>query len=295
MSIKRLAFYHLETLLWIGRLGTFAAAAERLNTTQPAISARVREIETQLGEEIFKREGRRMVLTVRGRRLVQDCEPLWATIERTFLENGEFAQASGVVRIGSGEIAAASCLPSFINEVKAALPNVTLEVALDLTARLLEQLLGGTSDIVFLAGPVASPGIETVAIGSVGLVWLTAPGRPAPSPGGASDPVWSLPRHSPLYQETAASLRAGRQTGEFNTCNNVRTMIEIVAAGGGIALFPETMVRADMAAGRLVPALPSPRRTILFQAAIRAQERDPLVLDMYRRAGMLTIDPDRQS
>ncbi|MEN9925330.1 MAG: hypothetical protein RL268_1456, partial [Pseudomonadota bacterium] len=68
--MRKLAIYHLETLLWIARLGTFRAAAERLNTTQPAISARVREIESQLGVEIFRREGRGVVLTARGRQLV---------------------------------------------------------------------------------------------------------------------------------------------------------------------------------------------------------------------------------
>jgi len=61
--MNRIALYHLETLLWIARLGTFAAAAERLNTTQPAISARVRELEAQIGYAIFQREGRRMMLT----------------------------------------------------------------------------------------------------------------------------------------------------------------------------------------------------------------------------------------
>ena len=45
MSINRVSLYHLETLLWIDRLGTFSAAAERLNTTQPTVSARMRELE----------------------------------------------------------------------------------------------------------------------------------------------------------------------------------------------------------------------------------------------------------
>ena len=61
--MKRIALFHLETLMWIERLGTFAAAAQRLNATQSAISARVREIEQQLGTALFQREGRRMVVT----------------------------------------------------------------------------------------------------------------------------------------------------------------------------------------------------------------------------------------
>lgn len=293
--MRRLALYHLETLLWIARLGTFGAAAERLNTTQPAISARVREIESQLGIAIFRREGRRMVLTVRGRRLVQDCEPLWATIERTFLEADDFASAAGVVRIGSGEIAAASCLPGFVREIKETLPGVTLEIALDLTARLLEQLLAGVSDIVFLAGPVASPGIRTQSIGTVDLLWLANPrtaARMAEPDATPAPPIWSLPRHSPLHQAMIDSLDAADLAHDtVNTCNNVKTLIDIVTVGNGVALFPETMVRGLVATGVLTEVLRRPDRTILFQAAIRSQDQDPVVLEMFRRAGDLSIDP----
>ena len=63
MSINRVSLYHLETLLWIDRLGTFSAAAERLNTTQPTVSARMRELEQRLGTALFRREGRAMSLT----------------------------------------------------------------------------------------------------------------------------------------------------------------------------------------------------------------------------------------
>src|SRR5690606_36928179 len=72
MSINRVSLYHLETLLWIDRLGTFSAAAERLNTTQPTVSARMRELEQRLGTALFRREGRAMSLTAAGRKLVRD-------------------------------------------------------------------------------------------------------------------------------------------------------------------------------------------------------------------------------
>ncbi|MFD2578711.1 LysR family transcriptional regulator [Novosphingobium colocasiae] len=100
--MKRIAIYHLETLLMIARLGTFRAAAERLNTTQPAISARVREVELQLGVQLFRREGRRMVLTTRGRQLVQACEPHWAGLEQALMEASDFFRChrGGADRIG---------------------------------------------------------------------------------------------------------------------------------------------------------------------------------------------------
>lgn len=289
--MKRIALFHLETLMWIDRLGTFGAAAQRLNTTQSAISARVREIEQQLGVALFQREGRRMVLTARGRRLVQASEPLCRGLEQVLLEASDYAGATGAVRIGSGEIAAASCLPAFIQTIERERPGVTMEIELDLTARLLQQLLAGTRDIVLLAGPAASPGMRTAPIGSVELVW--AAGAAVAEAGGFARPlpVWSLPDHSPLHAVTLAALEAqGLAPHALHTCNNVRTLIEIVASGTGAAVLPETMVRAQLAAGTLREVLPRPRHAVHFEAAIRSRERDPVILDLYARAAQLEID-----
>lgn len=289
--MRKLAIYHLETLLWIARLGTFRAAAERLNTTQPAISARVREIEAQLGIEVFRREGRGVVLTARGRQLVQDCEPLLAGFERALIMAGDQAGARGVVRIGAGEIAAASCLPDFVHEIGSDLPGVTLEIELDLTARMLQQLLAGTRDLVFLAGPVASPGVITVPIGAVGLVWLASPATVRSTANGQALPIWSVGSHSPIHQVLLRELADGRiATRSINLCNNVQTMIAIVAAGGGAALFPETMVRTALSEGLLDELAPPPDSAIQFEAAIRAGEQDPLILELFRRAAELRIE-----
>ena len=53
--MRRLSLVNLETLCWIARLGTFTAAAQRLNTTQPAVSKRVRELEQALRVQLFRR------------------------------------------------------------------------------------------------------------------------------------------------------------------------------------------------------------------------------------------------
>ncbi|MDO7833994.1 LysR family transcriptional regulator [Sphingobium sp. HBC34] len=290
--MKRIALYHLETLTWIARLGTFQAAAERLHTTQPAISARVREVEDQLGIALFRREGRRMVLTARGRLLIDSCEPLWTGLEQALLDISDFAGASGMIRIGSGEIAAASCLPAFIQAVERDMPGVSMEVELDLTARMLQLLLTGARDLVFLAGPVASPNIRTQPIGALHLAWVA--GRAVAQAGGFARPlpVWSLPDPSPIHGAMRDALaQQGVAARSINSCNNVRTLVEIVANGGGAAVLPETMVRGEIASGRLVEILPRPDRMLHFEAAIRAREQEPLVLELFRRTAGLQIDP----
>jgi DNA-binding transcriptional LysR family regulator len=288
--MHKLAIYHLETLLWIARLGTFRAAADRLHTTQPAISARVREIENQLGIQLFRREGRGVVLTARGRQLVQDCEPLLAGFERALLEAGNYAGATGVVRIAAGEIAAASCLPQFTGQILCDLPGVTLQIDVDLTARMVQNLLASTRDIAFLVGPVASPGLRTEQIGEVALLWLTSSLIDSAKNLGSDIPIWSVGENSPLYAVTREYLAITSTAHcSINTCSNVQTMLEIVSLGSGAALFPETMARGHLGDGRLVEVRPRPPSNICLQVAIRANETDPVILEIFRRASALRV------
>lgn len=294
MSITRIAFYHIETVLWIARLGTFGAAAERLKTTQPAISARVKELEHHLGTRLFRREGRSMTLTPAGRQLVRESEPLMARFMGIFQTTGEGTEAHGIVRIGAGEIAAASCLPGFVAGLQRDFPNVSLEIEIALTADLIQQILSGKTDLVFGAGRIAHPALKTRPIGTVDLQLLASPASVAAMKVGAGKdhfPIWSLSSHSPLYQIMKNAISAsGMATRSVNLCNNARMMIDIVIAGNGIGIFPHSMVQRQLEDGMLVQV---PGATdiapVEFQVAIRAGETDPLIMDIFERASQLDI------
>lgn len=295
MPINRVSMYHIETLLWIERLGTFAAAGERLNTTQPTISARVRELEAHLGASLFRREGRSMTLTPSGRQLVRDCRMLWGDMHTALLRCGGYGEASGVVRIGTGEIVAASCLPAFLSALKADMPLVSLELEIDLTANLIQQLLKGTTDIAFAAGPIAHPSLQVCPIGAVELVWLASPEVAASFCAASPDrpvPVWSLASHSPIHGRMREAIAASRiEQQSLNLCNNARMMVDIAKAGGGIGIFPEPMVCADMTRGDLVeldgmPAL----APVEFHVAMRSSDHEPLTTKIFERASQLRLD-----
>ncbi|WP_313807593.1 LysR family transcriptional regulator [Sphingobium sp.] len=289
--MNRIAFYHLETLLWIARLGTFAAAAERLNASQPTISGRMRELERQIGFRLFHRQGRNMTFTVKGREFVRQCEDLWVNIEEMLLAGNDYHGATGIVRIGSGEIAAASCLPAFTNRMNAAMPGVSLEVEIGLTARLIDDLLGGPIDMVFAIGALNVSGINSRPLGQVELVWLASPSiaRSMMEEGWIKNttlPLWSVARHSPMHELMAAAVRrTSLRHLRVNSCNNVRSMIEIVEAGGGIGLFPRNMVASGLEMETLaIIDQPTPA-PIAIQIAIRSNERDPVILEMFKRIG----------
>lgn len=62
-----LNYHHLLYFWTVARLGTIARASQELRLAQPTISGQIRALEDQLGEKLFQRAGRNLVLTEIGR------------------------------------------------------------------------------------------------------------------------------------------------------------------------------------------------------------------------------------
>ena len=62
-----LNYHHLRYFWIVAKEGSLARAAEALLVSQPSISGQIRELETALGQRLFKKEGRKNVLTSAGR------------------------------------------------------------------------------------------------------------------------------------------------------------------------------------------------------------------------------------
>ncbi|PDT50891.1 MULTISPECIES: LysR family transcriptional regulator [Sinorhizobium] len=295
MSINRISLYHLETLIWIARLGTFAAAAEKLNTTQPGISARISELEERLGAKLFQRNGRSANLTPSGRQLVREYLPLWEQLQGMLLRSAGFDQIRGIIRVGAGEIAAATCLPIFVTEMKERWPALTFEIEIELTAQMIQALLSGKIDLAFAAGLVAHPALTATPIGAAELLWVASPSFAKRMEEGGPDAtfsLWSLPSHSPIYQLMKDGLEGiPVRRHSINLCNNVRTMIDIVTMGGGFALIPKSLVRSQLESGSLVSVMVDRQiEPIMFHVVARAAEGDPVVKEILRCASGISLD-----
>ncbi|NYT22433.1 LysR family transcriptional regulator [Alcaligenaceae bacterium] len=291
---------HLETLLWIHKLGTFAAAADRLNTTQPAISLRIREMENRLGVSLFKRQGRRMVLTARGRNLIEQCEPLLNQLRYALLATDGFSMSEGNVRMGVGEIAALSCMPPCLAALKKQMPGVTFEIDVDLTINLQQKIAAGNLDLAVLVGPVTSPYMRSTLIGPVPMRWMCnrSMKEEIEQQGLSSHdvlnrlPFWCLSRPSHLYEMMLSMIRAkGGSTKNINTCNHVKALIETVSAGAGIGILPEPLARHHIHVGNLAEIdVGIPIDPIEFFAVMPSSEEDPLLNEIFMRISKIRID-----
>ena len=260
--MRRLSLTNLETLCWIARLGTFTAAADRLNTTQPAVSNRVKELEQALGVRLFHRQGRKMELTIQGRDLVQRSEPLLNRLEDVVVSLDNPAAATGIIQMGVGEIVAVTWFADLIARLKQQMPHVHYEIEVGLTVNMRQKLELAKLDLAIVAAPVESSRIATTPLGGVNARWMVSPTlrtkagkRRASVKQMLEDyPIWCVARPSHMYPMAIATLRRhGVAPKNINTSDNIQSIVELVANSAGIALLPENLAVGFMHKKRLVP------------------------------------------
>src|SRR5436190_15437355 len=76
--LEFLNYHHLRYFWMVAREGGLRLAAERLNCSQPTISAQISTLEESLGEPLFQRSGRSLVMTAAGRRAFEVAEEIFS-------------------------------------------------------------------------------------------------------------------------------------------------------------------------------------------------------------------------
>ena len=274
----------LETFHWIAQLGTFSAAAERLSTSQANVSARIRELEEELGVVLFDRLGRQVQLTVKGRELLAHAQRVVSEAAGLRLAAGKPETVQGTVKIGLGEAIAAHSLVAIIDEVKHHYPDAEIEFDVDLNAPLVRKLVRGALDIAVLGGPVDAPELHLVPIGSMPLAWVgTASrisGRSTLMPADLIElPIMSAPREARLFtlmQEWFGE--AGATPRRVSYCNNLSTMLDAARAGLCLCIVPTELAIMDVRKGILMapPAIPGLPALRLY-VATRLGSVDPAI------------------
>lgn len=251
-----------ETLVWIARTGTFRGAAEKLFTTQPAVSARMRELENSLGVPLFEKHGRRLELTPAARRFIERVEPLLTAVDRAFsLENPEedVLNAAGTLRIGMGEVTM-TWFARIFSELRKKMPRVSYEIEMDLAFQLKQNLRQGNLDMAIVAGPVEDGRFISHPIGSTKMVWVVAANllqdeygrRKSIAQMLGSLPLWCVSRSSEYSVAAQHILRKyGANLDNINTCNHLVALIDLVERGAGIGQLPEIMVADKLFSGKL--------------------------------------------
>ncbi|NJK61516.1 MAG: LysR family transcriptional regulator [Synechococcaceae cyanobacterium SM2_3_1] len=117
--------YQLKVFLQVARCLSFTEAADALNLTQPAVSAKIKSLESELGSSLFYRLGRKVQLTDLGTFLLEEAPKLVQQEEKLLQQIDEFKQGnSGTLKIGCSPAISEGWAPRIIYEYRQRYPGI---------------------------------------------------------------------------------------------------------------------------------------------------------------------------
>jgi LysR family transcriptional regulator, low CO2-responsive transcriptional regulator len=167
----------LKAFLAIAEARTFTAGARRVNVTQAAISMQIRQLEDEVGLQLFTRTPRRVILTEAGECLLERARKILREHDTAIEEIAELGGVEyGRLRIGSASAEFTTHqLPVILRSVRASYPKSDLSVTSGTSATLVEKIMHGEIDIAFVSLPVENSSITTDTLFSDEIVAIAHP------------------------------------------------------------------------------------------------------------------------
>ena len=250
-------FKSIETFLWVVTLGSFRGAAQRLNTTQPAISQRIAQLEREMGVKLLNRDHRVASPTTSGRQLMVYAEKLIGLRSEMMAEVGDRSAMRGVMRLGVAETIVHTWLSRLIKSVNTAYPNLSLEIEVDITPNLSARLLAQEIELAFVLGPLSVSSVRNRPLCDYPIGFLASPSLglgngPLTVHDLAKFPIITFPRKTQPY-EIVRSLfnRPDLPPIRLHASASLATVIHMAIEGLGIAVITTAIVENELADGRL--------------------------------------------
>ncbi|MEV5322578.1 LysR family transcriptional regulator [Nonomuraea sp. NPDC052634] len=242
----------LEYFVAVAEERNFTRAAERVHISQSGVSAQIRQLERELGAELFDRSGRTATLTVAGKAALDHARAALAAANAVEQAVGEVAHLIKG-RLVVGMVNGCTITPLFdaLAAFHRAHPGVEISLLEDNSDVLAESVRAGSVDLALVgtASPTVSDGLAEMTIVSERLVAAVPPAHPLTELGRvtladvAAYPIVCMPEGTGLRQafDQACAARGCRPAIAFQA-----TAADAIAAlagrGLGVGVLSESMV-----------------------------------------------------
>ncbi|WP_434572552.1 putrescine utilization regulator PtrR [Pseudomonas sp. Z3-8] len=237
-------FSQLRIFQAVAEEGSITRAAERLHRVPSNLSTRLKQLEEQLGVDLFLRERQRLQLSPAGKVLLDYATKLFALHDEAHaaVQGG---QPAGDFVLGTMYSTAATHLPDLLAAYHRAYPAVNLQVQSGPSGELLEGLLTNRLDAALVDGPLELAGLDGVPLCDERLVLITEadhpPVRSALDVQGRA--VFTFRRGCSYRMRLEAWFAHDHATmGRAMEIESYQGMLACVIAGSGVALMSESML-----------------------------------------------------
>ena len=249
---------NLDTFYWIACLGSFRAAADKLNLTQPAVSARIQVLEQDLGLEVFVREGRNAELTPEGRKLFGFAENLVNLEQDVLVAFADTANIEQTIRVGASETIVSTWLPDFMGRLNQSRNRLSFDLRVDSTDSLRNALVAREIDLAFLMGPVAEVSITNREICAYEMIFAAPAGLAGKHDlwrldDIASQPVLTFANNTKPSRQIRERLAShAQQSLDMTTSTSLGALVRLAKSGMGICAIPKAVIEVELASQELV-------------------------------------------
>jgi LysR family hydrogen peroxide-inducible transcriptional activator len=264
----------LKYLVALADTGHFGKAADRTFVSQPTLSAQLKKLEQYLGVKLVERQPKNVQLTevgkqivVRARRMLDESDEIIA------LARNNTDPFAGKLKVGFIPTIGPYLLPRVMQKLRKALPHLGLMLYEHQTEALLKRLRDGEIDLGIMALPIAQDGLESRQLYEEAFTVALPNNHPLAAK--STIKVQDLKGQTLLLLEDGHCLRDQalevcsrieiREAEDFRA-TSLETLRQMVVAGLGITLLPETAVEPPFGSQRGLTirqfAKPAPTRTV---------------------------------
>ncbi|MFC4275519.1 LysR family transcriptional regulator [Achromobacter aloeverae] len=277
--MKGLNLAYLQSFVAVVEHGSFSAAAERLQLTQPAVSLQVRQLERTLGAPLVERIGRKAQPTAAGMELLNHVGQIQdAVASAVAAVRSRTKGVAGRVRIGTGATACIFLLPPILKGLRKKYPALEITVVTGNTAEIAKALDENTIDIALVTMPLSGRMFDITPVLDDEFVLIAPADMPLPAritPAVLSDKPVILYEPSGNTRRISDNwfLRDGITLKPVMSLGSVEAIKELVRVGLGCAILPRMAVRDQEARRDLTIRSLTPKLHRKLAVVIRRDKR----------------------
>ncbi|HSI54380.1 MAG: LysR family transcriptional regulator [Ramlibacter sp.] len=233
----------VEAFYWVASLKSVTRAAEKLFLTQSAMSSRIAALEEELGVLLLDRRDKQFRLTVAGLRFFTYAQRLLELQREVKAEMGSGAPQAMTLRLGAIESVLHSWLIPMVEKLRADHPGLELELTVETTPVLLDQIRRGALDLIFAALPASMDGLRSRALPPMEMVFVGNKELQRRRMYRLADlqdlDILTFQRGSQPHVALVDLFRQqGIQPRRIHTISSISAMTQLVEGGFGVATLP---------------------------------------------------------